>query len=211
MLVGWVEELHQAPCITLRCGHTFHFHCIKALVEAGWQQSRIEFTHLECPVCRLSMVEMPGVLLGGKPSLEELILHWQERKSKNQVELPASIECLREVLQPQLQIQCNVVLKALDQTKKDDLHKDSAVMDPSGRYYKDILGHALHHCIFKLCTLCDNVFFAGAYECAPADEAESREDVKCTGCAVPHLNRVCPEHGTDYIQWKCRSDKEHCC
>eukprot|EP00658_Telonema_sp_P-2_P078417 TRINITY_DN7339_c0_g1_i1.p1 TRINITY_DN7339_c0_g1~~TRINITY_DN7339_c0_g1_i1.p1 ORF type:complete len:233 (+),score=65.79 TRINITY_DN7339_c0_g1_i1:197-895(+) len=69
------------------------------------------------------------------------------------------------------------------------------------------MGYLLYHCVFKMCTLCRVPFFAGAYECAPADEAESKDDIKCVGCACPTMMKTCPEHGTDYIQWKCR----YCC
>ena len=30
------QELHQAPCLTLGCGHSFHAHCLHQIVDAGW-------------------------------------------------------------------------------------------------------------------------------------------------------------------------------
>mmetsp|Transcript_12589 Transcript_12589/g.43889 ORF Transcript_12589/g.43889 Transcript_12589/m.43889 type:complete len:338 (+) Transcript_12589:217-1230(+) len=40
----WIEDLRAAPCVQLRCGHIFHWHCISKRLELRWTSSKISFT-----------------------------------------------------------------------------------------------------------------------------------------------------------------------
>ena len=53
--ICWVEELRQAPCVRLECGHVFHYHCIKTKLDARWAGARVTFSFLECPLCKQEM------------------------------------------------------------------------------------------------------------------------------------------------------------
>eukprot|EP00658_Telonema_sp_P-2_P055851 TRINITY_DN44392_c0_g1_i1.p1 TRINITY_DN44392_c0_g1~~TRINITY_DN44392_c0_g1_i1.p1 ORF type:complete len:728 (+),score=164.88 TRINITY_DN44392_c0_g1_i1:89-2272(+) len=132
----WVEELHQAPCVTLPCSHVFHRHCIEAMIQAGWANSRIDFSHLECPVCRGAMCPLP--VCNEPDSLGSLISHWKAIKS---APISAGLECLSSVLTPELEVQAVVINRALEQADRDGLDKDEAVASASGRFYKDIMGY----------------------------------------------------------------------
>jgi hypothetical protein len=46
-----VEAIKSAPAVKLRCGHMFHYECVRRKVAPGWVSSRITFAFLECPLC----------------------------------------------------------------------------------------------------------------------------------------------------------------
>lgn len=39
-------------CLQLECGHVFHFHCCKAVLEKRWSGPRITFGFSLCPICK---------------------------------------------------------------------------------------------------------------------------------------------------------------
>lgn len=50
--ICWVESLGSAPSIKLKCGHVFHFTCVKSKVKKRWPAARITFGFSECPLCK---------------------------------------------------------------------------------------------------------------------------------------------------------------
>lgn len=45
-------SLSEGPCVQLDCGHVFHFHCVRRLLEVGYPGPRIDFKFCQCPICR---------------------------------------------------------------------------------------------------------------------------------------------------------------
>ena len=52
--VCYTDVLSEAPCIQLDdCGHIFHAHCIRALIDSKWDGPRLSFTRcMSCPLCK---------------------------------------------------------------------------------------------------------------------------------------------------------------
>jgi E3 ubiquitin-protein ligase MYCBP2 len=46
------EQLSQAPCVQISCGHVFHFSCLQQRIASGWNGKRIDFGHVTCPLCK---------------------------------------------------------------------------------------------------------------------------------------------------------------
>ncbi|KAJ9452901.1 hypothetical protein DIPPA_55270 [Diplonema papillatum] len=53
--VCYVEELKAAPCVSLKCGHVFHFHCLEKKISRKWVTDYISFSFLNCPLCNALM------------------------------------------------------------------------------------------------------------------------------------------------------------
>jgi E3 ubiquitin-protein ligase MYCBP2 len=53
--ICWVESLGSAPSIRLKCGHIFHYTCIKSKLKKRWPAARITFGFSECPLCKDSI------------------------------------------------------------------------------------------------------------------------------------------------------------
>ncbi|KAJ1480753.1 hypothetical protein T484DRAFT_2779102 [Baffinella frigidus] len=50
--ICWTEVLKAAPVARLKCGHTFHLHCIQKRLEKKWPTARISFAFADCPLCQ---------------------------------------------------------------------------------------------------------------------------------------------------------------
>ncbi|XP_071483043.1 E3 ubiquitin-protein ligase MYCBP2-like [Diadema antillarum] len=54
-MICFTEALACAPAIQLICGHVFHHHCCRAVLERKWVGPRITFGFSLCPICKVSM------------------------------------------------------------------------------------------------------------------------------------------------------------
>lgn len=51
--ICFTEELFEAPCIELDCGHIFHFECMKKRLQTGNDEPSVNFNHCKCPLCKM--------------------------------------------------------------------------------------------------------------------------------------------------------------
>lgn len=54
-MICFVEALSCAPAIQLDCGHVFHLHCSKLVLEKRWTGPRITFGFSQCPICKIDI------------------------------------------------------------------------------------------------------------------------------------------------------------
>jgi len=78
--ICWVESLGSAPSIKLKCGHVFHFTCVKSKVKKRWPAARITFGFSECPLCK-NPIEHPALEEELKP-IRELKVVVQQKSSQ---------------------------------------------------------------------------------------------------------------------------------
>lgn len=50
--ICFVEGLSSAPVIRSKCGHMFHYICMKKKLEVKWLSPRIVFNFCLCPLCK---------------------------------------------------------------------------------------------------------------------------------------------------------------
>lgn len=67
--ICWVESIASAPAVKLKCGHVFHYTCIKSKVRKKWSSARIHFGFLNCPLCK-KIVDHPALNKDIKPYLK---------------------------------------------------------------------------------------------------------------------------------------------
>lgn len=54
-IICYTDPLSAAPVIELKCGHIYHLHCVKRILENGWVGPRITFNFTLCPMCKEPM------------------------------------------------------------------------------------------------------------------------------------------------------------
>lgn len=179
--ICWTEPLNGAPAIRLNCGHVLHHHCAEAMVRKGHTGGRrLTFKTIKCPLCQ-------GIM--GHPSLDIIIA-------------------------PQYKMYHKVRRKALqrwvvEQRRPLPRPHDSGDEDR-------IASLAMAKMTFYECSQCHEPYYGGEMECAAeqGEEEDLDEDVQaalamelvCRGCASKGQLQ-CPEHGTEFLGWKCR----YCC
>jgi len=66
-MVCFTDGLASAPALQLKCGHVFHYHCCRSVLQNRWAGPRITFSFSLCPICKvcgeLSYLLLPRKLL----------------------------------------------------------------------------------------------------------------------------------------------------
>jgi E3 ubiquitin-protein ligase MYCBP2 len=52
-MICFTEALANAPAIYLKCGHVFHLHCTRMVLDKRWVGPRITFGFSLCPICKV--------------------------------------------------------------------------------------------------------------------------------------------------------------
>ncbi len=60
-MICFVEALSCAPAIQLDCGHVFHYHCCKTVLQKRWTGPRISFGFSQCPICKVNLFVVASV------------------------------------------------------------------------------------------------------------------------------------------------------
>lgn len=176
-MICFTEALSCAPSIRLRCGHVFHLHCCQTVISKKWAGPRITFSFSSCPICKEDMIH---------PVLEPLL------------------EPIRSLFE-------DVKRKAIMRLEYEGLHRSELITTPGGRFYQDPAGYAMERYAYYVCCKCTKAYYGGEARCdveagISADDYDPNELV-CGGCSDVSRAQMCPKHGTDFLEYKCR----YCC
>ncbi|XP_053398701.1 E3 ubiquitin-protein ligase MYCBP2-like isoform X4 [Mercenaria mercenaria] len=175
-MICFTEALSAAPAILLKCGHVFHAHCARRVLENRWVGPRITFGFSHCPICKCN-IDHP---------------------------------VLRELLRPIQQLYEDVHRKALMRLEYEGLHKADAIITPGARFYKDPAGFAMDRYAYYVCYKCRKAYYGGEARCDEQIEGGDQFDpteLVCGACSDVTMAQMCPKHGTDFLEYKCR----YCC
>eukprot|EP01095_Lingulamoeba_sp_RSL-Kostka_P009076 TRINITY_DN3106_c1_g1_i1.p1 TRINITY_DN3106_c1_g1~~TRINITY_DN3106_c1_g1_i1.p1 ORF type:complete len:449 (-),score=163.39 TRINITY_DN3106_c1_g1_i1:81-1427(-) len=50
--ICWVEDLSSSPSLQVKCGHIFHYNCLRQKMKEKWPSARITFGFWNCPLCK---------------------------------------------------------------------------------------------------------------------------------------------------------------
>ncbi|XP_062141939.1 E3 ubiquitin-protein ligase highwire-like [Drosophila sulfurigaster albostrigata] len=165
-MICFVEALSCAPSIHLECGHVFHFHCCKAVLEKRWSGPRITFGFSLCPICKAD-IQHP---------------------------------LLADILEPINGLKQDVKRKAIMRIKYEGVVKDTDS--------KDVTQLAMDRYAYYVCFKCQKAYYGGEARCdAEIGEKFDPEELVCGGCSDVARAQMCPKHGTDFLEYKCR----YCC
>lgn len=181
--ICWTEPLNAAPAIRLTCGHVVHQHCAEAMVRKGNAGGRrLTFNSIKCPLCK-------GIM--SHPSIDAFV-------------------------SPVYKMYQKVRRKALQRWVVEQRRPLPQANNPGDE--DTIATLAMTKMTFFECSQCTEPYYGGEVECAvdvnEEDPDDLDEDVQaalamelvCRGCASKGQLQ-CPEHGTEFLGWKCR----YCC
>ncbi|XP_031781072.1 E3 ubiquitin-protein ligase MYCBP2 isoform X6 [Nasonia vitripennis] len=117
-------------------------------------------------------------------------------ENHNLAEQLASVKALYE----------DVKRKALMRLEYEGLHKADAVTTPGGRYYQDPAAYAMDRYAYYVCYKCQKAYYGGEARCDAQQGGESFDptELVCGGCSDVARAQMCPKHGTDFLEYKCR-------
>ncbi|ODN02467.1 E3 ubiquitin-protein ligase MYCBP2 [Orchesella cincta] len=173
-MICFTDALAFAPAILLLCGHVFHYHCCRSVLEKRWPGPRITFSFSYCPICK---VEIAHALLD-------------------------------DLLNPIRELFDDVKRKALMRLEYEGLNTAEGIVSPGGRYFQDPSGFAMDRYAYYVCFKCKKAYFGGEARCDAEIQMEfDPSELVCGGCSDISQAQLCPKHGTDYLEYKCR----YCC
>ncbi|XP_075230357.1 E3 ubiquitin-protein ligase MYCBP2-like isoform X2 [Lycorma delicatula] len=164
-MICFTEALSCAPALQLKCGHVFHLHCCRNVLQKKWAGPRITFSFSQCPICKA----------------------------------PMDHPVLNGLLAPIRQLYEDVRRKALMRLEYEGLDKGRA--DPAT--------YAMDRYAYYVCFKCSKAYYGGEARC-DAELGGSEFDpseLVCGACSDVSRAQMCPKHGTDFLEYKCR----YCC
>nr|CAB3264102.1 E3 ubiquitin-protein ligase MYCBP2 [Phallusia mammillata] len=124
---------------------------------------------------------------------------------KNEISHPA----LESVLKPLRELMQEVKRKALQRLEYEGLKECESITTVGGKFYKDPTGFALNKYAYYMCCNCNKAYYGGEVRCdAEADgNLFDPKELICGACSDVSCAQICPKHGTDFLEYKCR----YCC
>ncbi|KAG7189537.1 hypothetical protein KM043_017228 [Ampulex compressa] len=98
--------------------------------------------------------------------------------------------------------------KALMRMEYEGLHK-AETFGPSGRFQQDPAAYAMERYAYYVCYKCQKAYYGGEARCDAQVGGETFDptELVCGGCSDVTRARMCPKHGADFLEYKCR----YCC
>ncbi|XP_043286736.1 E3 ubiquitin-protein ligase MYCBP2 isoform X2 [Venturia canescens] len=123
--------------------------------------------------------------------------------------VPMEHPTLSEHLISILELYADVRRKALMRLEYEGLHKADAVTAVGGRYYQDPAAYAMDRYAYYVCYKCQKAYYGGEARCDAQIGGESFDptELVCGGCSDVARAQMCPKHGADFLEYKCR----YCC
>ncbi|KAI4471285.1 e3 ubiquitin-protein ligase mycbp2 [Holotrichia oblita] len=117
-------------------------------------------------------------------------------------------DVLRELLAPIQELFNDVQRKALLRLEYEGLLATDAVATPGGRFYNNAAAYAMDRYAYYVCYKCNKAYYGGEARCdAEVSENYDPTELVCGGCSDVARAQMCPKHGTDFLEYKCR----YCC
>jgi len=114
---------------------------------------------------------------------------------------------LTDLLQPIRSLYDDVKKKALMRLEYEGLSRSEALTTEGARWFNNPTGFALYRYAYYVCFKCNKAYFGGEARCdqeAGAGDVFNPEELVCGGCSDVSQAQMCPKHGTDYLEYKCR-------
>ncbi|EFA00365.2 E3 ubiquitin-protein ligase MYCBP2-like Protein [Tribolium castaneum] len=115
---------------------------------------------------------------------------------------------LDELLAPIRDLYKDVKRKALMRLEYEGLHTVEVIVTPGARFYNDPASYAMDRYAYYVCYKCNKAYYGGEARCdAEVGENYDPTELVCGGCSDVARAQMCPKHGTDFLEYKCR----YCC
>lgn len=88
------------------------------------------------------------------------------------------------------------------------LRRAEGAFAPGGRY-QDPAAYAMERYAYYVCYKCQKAYYGGEARCDAQLGGESFDptELVCGGCSDVARAQMCPKHGADFLEYKCR----YCC
>lgn len=124
--------------------------------------------------------------------------------------MPIEHPVLEELLKPIRNLFEDVKRKAFMRLEYEGLHRSETITTPGARFFNDPAGYAMERYAYYVCCKCSKAYYGGEVRCdveAGVGEDYDPNELVCGACSDVSRAQMCPKHGTDFLEYKCR----YCC
>ncbi|OTF80766.1 hypothetical protein BLA29_008492, partial [Euroglyphus maynei] len=120
--------------------------------------------------------------------------------------IPIDHQSLSELLQPIRALYEDVRRKSLMRLEFEGLNQCEAITAPNARFYQDPVGFAMERYSYYPCMKCQKAYYGGEARCDIEYDGNNYnpQELICGSCSDITRAQICPKHGTDYLEYKCR-------
>nr|XP_027195486.1 E3 ubiquitin-protein ligase MYCBP2-like [Dermatophagoides pteronyssinus] len=120
--------------------------------------------------------------------------------------IPIDHQSLSELLQPIRLLHEDVQRKSLMRLEFEGLNQCEAITAPNSRFYQDPVGFAMERYSYYLCFKCQKAYYGGEARCDIEYDGNNHnpQELICGSCSDVTQAQICPKHGTDFLEYKCR-------
>jgi len=228
------EKLKMACTHILPCGHRCfgtvgekegqHPHCMEEKCEEEAQKSGFEGADGDqsggdfCPICWTDELRSSpclklkcGHLIHYDCLLQKIRAGWPGARitfgflgcpvCKQQISHPLLDNEMRSILTLKKEIE----EKAMARLKDTHRENCSEIVSPGSKFYQRPLDYAMHYFSYFMCYKCKKPYFGGVYACGENAGGDfDPKELLCPQCCPFTIQTVCPKHGQEYIEWKCK-------
>ncbi|KAJ8916893.1 hypothetical protein NQ315_013361, partial [Exocentrus adspersus] len=117
-------------------------------------------------------------------------------------------ESLEELLTPVKDLYKDVRRKALMRLEYEGLNVTDDIVTSSTRFSNDPASYAMDRYAYYVCYKCNKAYYGGDARCdVELVENYDPTELVCGACSDIARAQMCPKHGTDFLEYKCR----YCC
>lgn len=90
-----------------------------------------------------------------------------------------------------------------------NFYRAESTFGPGGRYHEDPAAYAMERYAYYVCYKCQKAYYGGEARCDAQVGGETFDptELVCGGCSDVARAQMCPKHGADFLEYKCR----YCC
>lgn len=104
---------------------------------------------------------------------------------------------LTDILEPIINLKDDVKRKALMRIEYEGIDKKIG--------HKDLTSYAMDRYAYYVCFKCQKAYYGGEARCdAEVGDNYDPQELVCGGCSDVARAQMCPKHGTDFLEYKCR-------
>lgn len=112
---------------------------------------------------------------------------------------------LQEDLKPILELKEQVKNKALQRLRfVEGDKKVPELTDPHSKWFNNPEGYTMYRFAYFLCYKCKQPYYGGERACEEERGDFDPKELLCGGCSGVAGQEVCPTHGKDFIEYKCK-------
>jgi len=202
--ICFTEELYEAPCIELDCGHIFHYECIRKRLDVTqyYDVPSVNFAFARCPLCNMRISH--NSLLKEELQRIQVMYRDLEQRAYNQLKEDGLLKVnVNKKPQDDKKEDADDESKENKESKEEKDNDTEEQNENENKLNLPKVAYALKRYAFYYCHICKSPYYGGLAQCRDLARGLNASDFVCAPCSGIGEDK-CKIHGKDYMVYKCK-------